>query len=171
MEKYLTLTNLVIGICTIIGFAYAFYRWGWGFIKDRYSGNKGVTFSIPKKTIVIAPTSNKRKFWWHMGSVSGDPAMQIVGRCEVTNITKYNISLSAVKMKKPRHMGMIMVKDTESQYHGRYPIPSGALTNVSFDFWVVPPFKEKGKSFCADIAILDQFGNEHWIKKVEFVYS
>ena len=106
-----------------------------------------------------------------MGSMSGKPAMQIVGRFNVTNITKYGVILSAVKMKKPRYMGNVMVKDSMSKLHGMYQIPPAGYTDMSFDFWIIPAFKKQGESFVADIAVLDQFGNEHWIKKVRFNYS
>ncbi len=106
-----------------------------------------------------------------MGSEGGKPAMQVVGRFHVTNITKYKVILAAVKMKKPRHLGSVTVKDSESNYHGRYQIPPGGFTDMSFDFWINPPFKKEGESFTADIAVLDQFGNEHWIKNVHFIYT
>lgn len=106
-----------------------------------------------------------------MGGTSGKPAMQVVGRFNVTNITKYAVILSAVKMKNPRYMGNVMVKDSKTNYHGRYQIVPGGYTDMSFDFWIDPPFKKKNESFVADIAVLDQFGNEHWIKKITFTYT
>ena len=130
-----------------------------------------IYFDIPKKTIVVAPNANPCSTWWHMGSTSGEPAMQVVGRFNVTNITKYAVILSAVKMKKPRCVGNVMVKDSESKYHGRYQIVPGGYTDMSFDFWIVPPFKKENESFVADIAVVDQFGNEHWINKVTFAYT
>jgi hypothetical protein len=30
--------------------------------------------------------------------------------------------------------------------------------------------REQGKPFKADIAIIDQFGNEHWLNGMEFPY-
>ena len=130
-----------------------------------------IYYEIPKRTIVIAPNPNSRDTWWHMGSSSGQPAMQVSGRFNVTNITKYAVILSAVKMRKPMYMGTVMVKDSKSNYHGMYQIPPGGYTDMSFDFWIIPPFKKQGDSFIADVAVLDQFGNEHWIKKVNFKYS
>lgn len=128
-----------------------------------------IYYEIPKHTIIVAPNPNSLSTWWHMAS--GQQAMQIVGRFNVTNITKYAVILSAVKMKKPRYMGTVMVKDSKSNFHGRYQILPGGYTNMSFDFWITPPFKKQGESFVADVAVLDQFGNEHWINKINFKYS
>jgi hypothetical protein len=50
-------------------------------------------------------------------------------------------------------------------------IPTGGKTDLRFHFRVMPPVSEKGQSFKADIAIIDLFGNEHWIKGIEFPYS
>jgi hypothetical protein len=129
-----------------------------------------IYYEIPKHTIVVAPNPDPHATWWHMGFSSGQPAMQVVGRFNVTNVTKYAVILSAVKMRKPKYMGTVMVKDSISNYHGMYQIPSGSYTDMSLDFWIIPPFKKQGESFIADVAVLDQFGNEHWIKKVNFRY-
>ena len=55
-----------------------------------------------------------------------------------------------------------------SQAHS---IPMGGLSELSFDFFVQPPVKEEGILFKADVAIIDQFGNEHWLKGLEFPYT
>ena len=34
-----------------------------------------------------------------------------------------------------------------------------------------PPLRDKGQSFVADVAILDQFNNRHWLRKVRFEYT
>jgi hypothetical protein len=158
-------------LAALIGAIYAFFRWGLLLIRKLFTPLEQITYKIPKKTIIIIPLPREKSSWWHMGSSSGKPAMQVVGHFKVTNITKYNILLTAAKMRKPKLLGHILVKDTESQYHGSYPIPGGATTDMTIDFWIMPPVREKGATFITDIAILDQFANEHWIKKVEFEYS
>ncbi len=145
----------------------------WRFTKKIFGGKVKPEYQmdIPKKTIIVAPNPHPRSTWWHMGSSSGKPAMQITGDFKVTNITKYNILLCAAKMKKPKVLGSVIVKDSKSNYHGSYPIPATSVAKLSFHFWITPPFKEKGDPFTADVAILDQFGNEHWIKRIQFIYT
>jgi len=168
-DKLNIIIGILAGIATIFGFVTGTFSKLWHWIKNKIN-RKSPTFDIPKRTIIIVPKHHPDATWWHMGSTKGEPAMQIVGDFTVTNITKYNILLTVAKMKKPKSIGPVLVKDADSQYHGSYPILPGGTTKMSCDFWIAPPFKAKGESFTTDIAILDQFGNEHRIKKVEFKY-
>jgi hypothetical protein len=119
---------------------------------------------IPKKTIIVTPTPGPFTTWWHMGSWSGSPAMQVVGDFKVTNITKYTIFLCAAKMKKTKLLGHVTTGG------GSNEIPSRCVTDLRFHFFVFPPFKKEGETFTTDIAIIDQFGNKHWINRINFVY-
>ena len=153
MEKII---SIIVGLITIIGAIYVFFKWGINLIKKKFHLKDDIIYKIPKKTIIIIPAPNPHSAWWHMGSSSGKSAMQLTGRFRVTNITKYNILLTAAKMKNPKSLGHVMVKDTKSDYHGSYMIPAGMITDMSFDFWIMPPMKKEGESFFADVAILDQ---------------
>lgn len=165
--------NLIIGIAagalTIFAYFKGFFGWLLRNIKNLFKPS-GSTYDIPKKTLVLLPKASPNMTWWHMGSSGGKPAMQVVGKLTVTNITKYNILLTLVKMKKPRILGHVMCRKVDANIYGSYMIPGGATTDLSYDFWIIPPFKEKGESFNADIAVLDQFGNQHWVKSVKFPY-
>lgn len=106
-----------------------------------------------------------------MGSVSGQPAMQIVGHFTVTNITKLNILPTLVKMKKPKMLGHVMCRNMDANVYGGFMIPPGGVTDLSYDFWITPPVRNQNEQFKTDIAVVDQFGNEHWVKNVEFPYQ
>jgi len=97
--------------------------------------------------------------------------MQIVGDVTVTNICKHPTYVTAAKLKKPQALRRGYVDDLVSEYSGGYMIPTGVKTDLRFHFQVMPPAGEKGQSFKADIAIIDLFGNEHWMKGIEFPYS
>lgn len=165
--------NLFIGIAagalTIIAYFKGFFSWVHNKVKHLFKPTDSI-YQIPKKTIVLLPKAAPNTTWWHMGSSRGKPAMQIIGKLTVTNITKYNILLTLVKMKKPRALGHVMCRKLGGNTYGSFMIPDGATTDLSYNFWIIPPFKEKEQSFKADIAVLDQIGNEHWIKGVEFPY-
>ena len=171
MSNYSEIINILAAALFIIGVIYSFYKWGIDLLKKVFMSREQITYKIPKKTIVIVPSAHPKSVWWHMGSSSGRPAMQVSGRFKVTNITKHNILLIVAEMKRPTILGNVMVKDTKSQYHGSYMIPGGATTDLSFSFWIMPPFKKEKESFCADVAIWDQFSNKHWIKNINFQYS
>jgi len=67
---------------------------------------------------------------------------------------------------------MILVENWETRRSSAdCPVPAGAVSDATFHLWVQPPVREKTETFTADICVLDQFGNQHWLKKVEFVYS
>jgi len=165
--------SIIAGVLTILGIITGFFRWVFKSLRD-YLAQPGPTFDIPKKTIVLIPKVG-RGTWWHMGAVSGEPAMQISGKFKVTNITRYPITLTVAMIRKPKLLGSVSVEVLDGEvlntYSSSYAIPPGETTNLSFGFWVHPPVKEKGEIFVADIAILDQFANEHWIKRLEFKYE
>lgn len=120
---------------------------------------------ISRQTLILQP-HGPRPFWWHMGSSRGQPAMQIIGNLIATNISKYGVLVTSAKMRRPKTTGVAHLPGTKNDL-----IESRYVTEMSFDFWVIPPVRKKGETLRADIAIVDQFGNEHWLKKVRFEYS
>lgn len=164
----LGIISIALGIlATIFGWFGKFIDCVKKFFRDKRSS---ALIDIPKKTLVLLAEQRPDPYWWHMGRKDKQPGMQIAGNLRVTNISKYDILPSGVKMRNPKAVGRVLIKDVDSQYFGEYFIPKGAVTELTFDFWVQPPLKAEGKLFKADIAILDQFANEHWLKDVEFKY-
>ena len=74
------------------------------------------------------------------------------------------------KLRKPKAVGHALVRAHDSGMYGKHVIPKGTVSDLRFDFFVQPPIYEKGKTFKADVAIVDQFDNEHWLKGLEFSY-
>jgi len=161
---------IIIGICAILAYIKGFFGWLIAIVK-KMSANGGHAYSIPKRTITLAPSRQSNSTWWHMGRSGNDPAMQISGRFTVTNISTYNLLLVAAIMKKQKGMGHVMTRKMDENIYGDYMIPGGGVTELSYHFWIIPPFKPEGESFVADIAIVDQFNNKHWVNGVEFPYS
>lgn len=126
---------------------------------------------VPQKTLILSRNARSNAFWWHLGSSVDQQEMQIVGDVTVTNICKHPTYVTAAKLKKPKLLRRGHFNDLVSEYSGGYMIPTGTKIDLRFHFRVKPPVGEKGQSFKADIAIIDLFGNEHWIKGVEFPYS
>jgi len=137
--------------------------------KERVASGDSVSLTIPKQTVRILPSPGEQH-WWHMGSVGGAPAMQVSAHFNVTNTTSYEIVLVAAILKKPRVIGHVNVKDSASDFHGTYELLPGRPTRMSLHFWIIPPVRKQGQSFRADVVILDQFGNEHRVKGVDFQY-
>lgn len=160
---------IIVGICAILAYVKGFFGWLIDIVKKLSTGRH--TYRIPKRTITLAPSRQINSTWWHMGRSGNDPAMQISGKFTVTNISTFNLLLVAAKMKKRKEMGQVMTRKMDENIYGGYALPEGGVTELSYHFWIIPPFKPEGESFVADIAIVDQFNNKHWVNGVEFPYS
>lgn len=163
--------GIVVAVVGVVATVFGWFGKLWNWIAGFFHPSSPGLLDIPRKTLVLVRNPRSNAFWWHMGSSGDQPAMQIIGDITATNICKYGVYVTAAKMKKPKAWGHADVKDLNSQYSGRYMIPKGGMTDLRFHFWIMPPVKEKGQSLKADVAILDQFGNEHWLKGVEFPYT
>ena len=121
--------------------------------------------------MILMPESRANALWWHMGAMGNEPAMQIVGDLNVTNISKYGVIVMGAKLRKPSAVGHAFVRAQDQNLYGsKHMIPSGGVSDLRFDFFVQPPVRASGEAFRADVAIIDQFGNEHWLKGLQFPY-
>lgn len=164
--------GIIATLLTILGTVFGWFATAWRWVSSLFQPKPSIgTIDVPTKTLILIPVTRHNAFWWHMGSGSGQPLMQIVGDLTVTNISTRNIFVMGAKMRKPQATGNAFVSVYNSQLYGsKNSIPEGAIGDLRFDFYVQPPVREKGKPFQADIAIVDQFGNEHWLKDVKFPY-
>ena len=165
--------GIVVGLLAIIGTVSGWFVkiWRWMYSPSQSKPAVGV-IDVPTKTIILIPVARQNALWWHMGVMSGQPVMQVVGDLNVTNISKVGVIVMGARMRKPKATGHALVSSHESQlYSSKNVIPVGAVSDLRFDFYVQPPVCEKGNLFKADIAIIDQFGNEHWLKDMEFPYN
>lgn len=55
-----------------------------------------------------------------------------------------------------------------SSYHGSYPIPPHATTELQADFWIHPPIRKEGRDLKVDIVFVDQYGQERTIRNTVF---
>ena len=157
---------VIAAIVTILGGVFAAFKWGrhlfikiWHFV-TRYKPK------VPRESIRVLPQI--RGCRWSNGSVSGKPAMQVIGRWHVTNITGDNVLLLGAKIKKPKTEGHALTRHPRESIFGSYPILPGETTEVCSDFWIIPPMREEGEDFRTTVILTDQYGNEHKIKNVIF---
>lgn len=159
---------LAVATLTIIGKVFGFFGW----VKSLLSHSKRTSpasIEVPKKTIILVPVARPNAFWWHMGSMGDKPAMQIVGDLNVTNISTHGVFLMGARLRKPMAIGHVVVRASNSNlYSGNHVIPRDSVSDLRFDFFVQPPTCKSGELLKTDVAIVDQFGNEHWLKGVEF---
>lgn len=163
----------VIGFLTILGIIFGWLGKVWNWVSSLFRKKPLVgVIDIPAKTMILIPASRANALWWHMGSMGGQPAMQIVGDLNITNISQYDVVVMGAKLRKPKAIGHAMVRAHDSNmYDSKHHIPQGSISDLRFDFFIQPPVREAGKPFKADVAIIDQFGNEHWLKGLDFPYN
>jgi len=94
--------------------------------------------------MVLIPVSRQNALWWQMGSMGDQPAMQIVGDLNVTNISKYDVVVMGAKLRKPKAVGHALVRAHDSNmYSQKHSIPQGGISDLRFDFFVQPPSTKK----------------------------
>lgn len=162
----------IVGLLTALGTIFGWFGKAWCWVSQLFKPKPPVgVVDVPSKTMVLIPVSRQNALWWTMGSVGDQHAMQIVGDLNVTNISECDVTVMGAKLRKPTAAGHALVRAQDSDmYDTTYVIPRGAVSDLRFHFFVQPPACEKGKTFKGDVAIVDQFGNEHWLKGLEFPY-
>ena len=160
------LIGAIAAIVTILGGVFAAFKWGRGFMVGVWRFVTRYKPKVPRETIRILPQMHG--CWWGNGSVSGKPAMQVVGRWHVTNITGDNVRLLGAKLLKPKTEGNVLTRHPRENIFGSYPILPGETTEVTSDFWVIPPVRKEGEDFKTSVVLIDQYGNEHKTKNVIF---
>jgi hypothetical protein len=142
---------------------------GWRWLRSRRRPTENA-LAIPRVTVRLVRQPWPNATSWHLGSRGEVPVMQLMGGFLVTNVTELDVLVPVVKLRRPTALGMVTVKAADSALHGQFRIPPRATTDLRFLLWVEPAVRHQGETFQGDIALIDQFGNEHWVKKVEFVY-
>ena len=173
LQSLQIVVGIVVGLLTILGTIFGWFTKVWRWASSLLFDQKPPAglIDVPSKTLILIPVSHQNALWWHMGMMVTQPAMQIVGDLNVTNISKYDVVVMGAKLQKPKAVGHAIVRAHDSNmYSHKHSIPSGGISDLRFDFFVQPPIKEEGESFKADVAIIDQFGNEHWLNGLEFLY-
>ena len=138
-------------VVTILGGIAAFIKWG---------------PKVPRETVRLIPQYHHN--WWSLGSLKGEPAMQVVCDWYITNISDVDVVICGVSLRKPKTIGHIFVRHPDRNIYGSYSIPPGCTTEVRADFWIQPPICKEDEPLVVDVDFMDQFGNSHRVRKVKF---
>lgn len=169
-----------VGYLVVIGGAFgAAVRFGfWVFDeiqKRRQTAAQG--YKIPPRTLTVA-LQQQREYWWHMGGMGQDPAMQIVGHFTVTNIYLRPVRAVQVELRyglfgRKGIIGDLSISQSlNSNYYDAFAIPPGDTRNASCHIWLYPPVAKQQQTFVAhSVIITDHFGNRHKLKNVRFEYQ
>ncbi|HYA59669.1 MAG TPA: hypothetical protein VED85_04870, partial [Burkholderiaceae bacterium] len=144
------------------------------FLRIKFSPHHGLP-SIPSRTVVLVQDSRINAIHWGRGQIASKKFLQVVGDFCVTKIGSKEITLVSALFRTKRRLifprvtrGDVMVKDLTSVYHGHYPIPAGAITNLGVHFITVPDDGQKPGDLVAGVAVIDQFDNRHWFYGLRF---
>lgn len=176
LQVIATGVGYLVAVGGAFGAAVKFGFWVFDEIRKRKQST-AQGYTIPPRTLTVA-LQQQREYWWHMGGVGQDPAMQIVGHFTVTNI--YSRPVRAVQLelrygflgRKGIIAELSISQSLSSNYYDSFPIPPGDTRNASCHIWLYPPVAKQKQPFVAhSIVITDHFGNRHKIKNVKFEYQ
>jgi hypothetical protein len=170
-----TLTTLVLNSLGILGKLAFFFGIIWKRIAGQSADRVPSGPAIPRHTIVVIQQPRLNALWWSMGSAGEKPILQVVGDFNVTNTWSKDIRLAGALLRYKRWVllpqivrGDSSVKDLKSVYSGNYPVPPNAMTWLRVSFHFPHMLREPGKDLVADIAVIDQFNNLHWLRGLRF---
>jgi hypothetical protein len=108
---------------------------------------------------------------WQEGSRGDERVMHVNCKLYLTNVgPQPAFQILEVYVKKPRTQGFPL-PNMRQRMNPRLPeAPPDARLALPFEatFLVNPPMVKSGEVFKADIVLVDQFGEKHTVKKVEF---
>lgn len=172
LEAAHLLILVVAGALGIAGTVFGWFSNAFRWMAGKISALRSPGPTVPRRTLILNPMPRGRPFWWHMGSAGDEPAMQIVAELKATNIHTGFVWIMGAKLRRPRAAGMVTVRAANSSLHStEHVIHSQSVTDLHVSFFVQPPVCAVGKPFKADFAVIDQFGNERWLRRAHFVYS
>ena len=145
----------------------AFLKWGKSLPRKVLRRVTRYQPTVPRETLRLVPQLHQT--WWALGSIADKPAMQTVSHWTATNIIDVPVHIARAYLVRPKTEAlMVVVRQQRGNMYGHYAIEPHSTTEVAADFWIVPPVKKEGQDFTGTVVFIDQFGNEHKVKRVVF---
>ncbi len=164
-EAFKTYIITIIGI--IVGWFSGLFRWIFNRIKIWYQNKKAPINRIPKQTLKIVPRPFSAR--WSVGKENGKSIVHLAIDFYITNIYTSNVKVLDAYLKKEKvHTRIVSVRHPHSNIHGRYPILPGETTESIVSFTIDSKKVSGDRPYFSDIVLVDQFGNQHLVKKIEF---
>ena len=173
----LTITTIVLNSLGILGKIVSALRAAFRTLGHLFHREPALPDGIPARTVAIVQQPRINALWWSEGSMGDRPMLQVVGDFNVTNLWSKDIKLAGALLRYRRWFlltrtirGDSSVKDLKSVYSGTYYIPPNQMTwlRVSFHFIPRDGMPKGSGAFNASVAVIDQFGNHHWVENLSF---
>ena len=134
-----------------------------------------VRLAPPPRLLVLTPEPRLNALWWSQGISNGRRTRQMVADCLVTNATDEPMRIVSAVFRLRRGIifrtdltGNAGVKDAQSPYSGDYPIPAKQIAEARLHFMGFVSRPLPTGSLMADVAVVDQYGNQHWTRGLRF---
>ena len=144
---------------------------------------------IPKRTLIIVPRDFQPPFFgpafWSVATFPGSPGKQ--GMFVRFTFTLRNIASQPIRIVRSRlkilrwHFGLLpagarvvegrwlLQPDAETNLYGDHAVrPQAPAVQAEAHWLVEPAVTADGESFLAKVCLVDDFGNEHWTRRLTF---
>jgi hypothetical protein len=105
---------------------------------------------------------------WSDAKKGGEPAMMLNFAAYATNASEQPVRIPRAYVVKPRSDASVLVKALDRNMYGDYAIPPGATTDIVAHIGVHPPVTGPDKVATVDIVVVDNYEDEHRIRRVTF---
>lgn len=157
-----TLAGLIVASLAIIGKVTGGFAWVW----KKVGVNSSALLVVPNKTLILVRDGTPGASRYSLDIGGRGVSMHAACDVKATNVFTRPVQIVAARIHKPVTHGTISIRSAGGwgkQLEG-HAIPSGETLDVRVEFLVESaPWPKRG-SFTADIVLIDQFGNEHWLR-------
>ncbi len=144
---------------------------------------------IPRRSLIIVPRDFQPPFigpaFWSVAIFPGSPqkrGMFVRFTVSVRNIARQPVRIVRSRLKiMRRHFKLppvsarvvdgrwLLQPDAETKVYGDHAVrPRTPAVQAEAHWLVEPAIAAEGKSFRAKVCVVDDFGNEHWTRKLSF---
>ena len=164
-----TLAGTIVASLVIIGKVTGGFAWVWKKAVAP-SRSSSTLLDVPNRTLILVAYRAPGACRYSLDFSGKGLVMQAVCELKATNVFQRPVQLVAARIRKPATHGVILVRSAEgwSEQREGHAIPSGETQDVRVEFHIEPASWPKRGSFKADIGLIDQFDNEHWLRRARF---
>lgn len=158
-KELLLLTTLVLAFLAEWIFKPSRNLFGWltKFYKRKF---------LKEKNFIGIIQNIDRRNYWDEGIYKGEKRINIQLNWYISNAGKYNITVLNAYLTKPdRVNGLVLIKDTQENYWGKYGIQRGYTAEVDTHFTFDKELGDK-KFLTVNVEFEDQFGQKYLIKNI-----
>ncbi|HXV15060.1 MAG TPA: hypothetical protein VEC56_12710 [Candidatus Krumholzibacteria bacterium] len=124
--------------------------------------------STPTRAVEIELRADGEAAWTPATIVSDRPMVQLVAELVAVNASDAKVLLVSARLRKPATEGLVRVHDPDGGTAATRVLEPFASARASVFFFVPLAPPPAGTNVVADVGVLDQFGNTHWLEKVRF---